>query len=362
MRRPGRPAAEEPQHRTQRRVDVHPRRSPRPTAPRWRHGSRRSSCAPTRRSATSGRCSTRTRRLSAAPGTGPPDGVLEDFEDGIGDWDTWSDESVFGGPTFDWESSTDLPPGNKPAGSDGVGVRAGAATRAPAPVTPGDYSRRRLHDQPGDHRRPGRRRRRATAGLRPQRRDRARLRRRHGPGQRRTAAPFETVPAAAYVFNEPSVLATAAAGNTNPLAGAGRLHRHRRRRRSSATGARRSSTSTELGVAIGDTIKVRFAVGRDGCGGVFGWWVDNVKVTTCKVLAASTTAAVHVPEPSTFGSASSINVTVSGGSGTPTGSGHRQGGRHHHRHGHPRRCRQGHGGAASVDAGRSAQPDRHLRG
>ncbi len=77
---------------------------------------------------------------------------------------------------------------------------------------------------------------------------------------------------------------------------------------------------TELGVDIGDTIEVRFAVGRDGCGGVFGWWVDNVKVTTCKVLAASTTAAVHVPEPSTFGSASSINVTVSGGSGTPTGS------------------------------------------
>jgi len=30
-------------------------------------------------------------------------------------------------------------------------------------------------------------------------------------------------------------------------------------------------------------------------------------------------AAVHVPEPSTFGSASSIDVTVSGGSGTPTG-------------------------------------------
>ena len=29
---------------------------------------------------------------------------------------------------------------------------------------------------------------------------------------------------------------------------------------------------------------------------------------------------MHVPEPSTFGSASSVNVTVSGGVGTPTGS------------------------------------------
>ena len=37
------------------------------------------------------------------------------------------------------------------------------------------------------------------------------------------------------------------------------------------------------------------------------------------VLVASTIGAVHTPEPSTYGSASAISVTVSGGTGTPTG-------------------------------------------
>ena len=41
----------------------------------------------------------------------------EDFEEGIGDWDL-AGESVFGGETMDWETSTDLPEGNAPAGSE----------------------------------------------------------------------------------------------------------------------------------------------------------------------------------------------------------------------------------------------------
>jgi hypothetical protein len=36
--------------------------------------------------------------------------------------------------------------------------------------------------------------------------------------------------------------------------------------------------------------------------------------------AAATVTATHVPDPSTYGSASSVNVTVAGASGTPTGS------------------------------------------
>ena len=144
------------------------------------------------------------------------------------------------------------------------------------------------------------------------------------------------------MFNEPTVLATAAAGSTNPLKG-----------QPGFTGTDGGKTQSDWGtsiidlsdpalaVALGDTIKVRFAVGRDGCGGVFGWWVDNVKVTTCKTGLAATVAAAHTPEPSTFGSASSVNVTVSGSGGTPTGSGDREGGPDHPRHGQPGRCRQG---------------------
>jgi hypothetical protein len=33
---------------------------------------------------------------------------------------------------------------------------------------------------------------------------------------------------------------------------------------------------------LGDTIQLRFDMGRDGCGGLFGWYVDNVVVSTCK--------------------------------------------------------------------------------
>ena len=31
----------------------------------------------------------------------------------------------------------------------------------------------------------------------------------------------------------------------------------------------------------GDTIQIRFDIGRDGCGGIDGWYVDNVKVVVC---------------------------------------------------------------------------------
>jgi hypothetical protein len=140
----------------------------------------------------------------------------------------------------------------------------------------------------------------------------------------KNAGPFTVVPAAAYDFNAPSVLATTADGSTDPLQGLPGF-----------TGTDGGSVVSQWGTsiidltdpslgaaapALGDSIKVRFAVGRDGCGGVSGWWVDNVKVTTCKTVAAPTVAATHVPEPSTFGSASSINVSVTGSAGTATGS------------------------------------------
>ena len=125
------------------------------------------------------------------------------------------------------------------------------------------------------------------------------------------------VPADAYVFNEPSVLATTAREAPTRCRG-GRIHRHRRWQDSSQWGTSIIDLSA-VGAACGGTINVRFAVGRDGCGGVFGWWVDNVKVTTCKTAGDRDRSAAHQPEPSTFGSASAVDVTVSGGGGTPTG-------------------------------------------
>ena len=81
-----------------------------------------------------------------------------------------------------------------------------------------------------------------------------------------------------------------------------------------------------LNVKSGDKIQFRLDIGRDGCGGITGWWVDNMKVTICKV--ATKVEAAHVPEPSKAGQASSAKVTVSrdGSTGTaPTGPGTRCG-------------------------------------
>jgi hypothetical protein len=124
---------------------------------------------------------------------------------------------------------------------------------------------------------------------------------------------FETVPATAYVFNEPTVLADEDAGNTNPLAGEDGF--------TGTDGGKIVSdwgTSIidleELGVASGDDIQVQFAIGRDGCGGVVGWYVDNVAVTTCveAPIATPVVEATHAPEPVAYGSNHAVNVTVSG--------------------------------------------------
>jgi Zn-dependent metalloprotease len=133
-------------------------------------------------------------------------------------------------------------------------------------------------------------------------------------------APFTAVPTAAYIFNAPGTLLPPAAGNTNPMAG-----------EAAFTGSDGGTNTTAFGTSIidlaalgakaGDSVQVRLDIGRDGCGGVSGWWVDNLKLSICK-LAVKVTAA-HVPEPSKFGKASDVNVTVArdGNTGpTPTGT------------------------------------------
>ena len=38
----------------------------------------------------------------------------------------------------------------------------------------------------------------------------------------------------------------------------------------------------KVGVHRGDKVRLRFDMGRDGCNGSDGWYVDNVKVQVCK--------------------------------------------------------------------------------
>ncbi|MDX6371213.1 MAG: trimeric autotransporter adhesin, partial [Nocardioidaceae bacterium] len=133
---------------------------------------------------------------------------------------------------------------------------------------------------------------------------------------------YTLVPTAAYVFNKPNAkLLTLAQGNTNPMQNQDAFT-------GTDGGEARGSWGTSqvdltaAGVHPGDTVAFRLDVGRDGCGGVDGWYVDNVVLTVCK--AASTITATHTPEPVVQGSTSQVKVSVRRGPSTvganPTGT------------------------------------------
>lgn len=100
---------------------------------------------------------------------------------------------------------------------------------------------------------------------------------------------FTLVPQGSYIFNAPSDQlrdAPPADQNTNPKAG-----------EMAWSGADPEvpafgTTIIDLSslVAPGDTFKIRFDFGKDGCGGNQGWYVDNVRVYNCPVLAPPTLA------------------------------------------------------------------------
>jgi len=91
---------------------------------------------------------------------------------------------------------------------------------------------------------------------------------------------WQLVKAADFVYNPYNMtLATAAAGNTNPLAG-----------QAAFSGSDGGSVSGSWGRSIinlapyagpNDKVKLRFEMGQDGCGGTYGWYVDDVTVYRC---------------------------------------------------------------------------------
>jgi hypothetical protein len=93
---------------------------------------------------------------------------------------------------------------------------------------------------------------------------------------------WKLVPAGAWRFNAPnSTLVTAAEGNSNPMEG-----------QPAFTGTDGGivfgswgTSIVDLGAAgakAGDTVRLRFDMGRDGCGGNDGWYLDNVRIVVCK--------------------------------------------------------------------------------
>ena len=76
----------------------------------------------------------------------------------------------------------------------------------------------------------------------------------------------------------------------------------------------------QLGNQGGNTLKLRFLLGTDGAMATEGWYVDDVVVKACTPLPPTTTSLSSSNDPSVFGQGTMLTATVSGGSGTATGS------------------------------------------
>lgn len=80
----------------------------------------------------------------------------------------------------------------------------------------------------------------------------------------------------------------------------------------------------KVGVKAGDKVRLRLDMGRDGCGGLDGWYVDNMQVLDCVQTpagtVATTTTAAGEPKKVKRGKPFDVAVQVSAGSTTPTGT------------------------------------------
>jgi Zn-dependent metalloprotease len=84
---------------------------------------------------------------------------------------------------------------------------------------------------------------------------------------------------AAFTFNKPTRLAPAEAGNTNPMAGEPAFTGTDGGEVTGSWG--QSQVNLAKAGVRGGRLQLRFDMGRDGCGGIDGWYVDNVRVTVC---------------------------------------------------------------------------------
>jgi hypothetical protein len=205
----------------------------------------------------------------------------EDFEDGLNGW-TASQEVVFrGGFGMPWEASTSAP-----------GDHAGGVAYGPAPDRgecsngSGDFSSRDSITGPAVS---------IPAGS-----GTPRLAFEHYVSTESgydggnvkvsvNGGEFTLIPAAAYTFNAPSKIFDAST-NTNPMAGedgftgtdGGEIV---------GTWGTSQVDLAKAGVNAGDTVRFRFDIGRDGCGGLDGWYVDNIEVATCLGTPVATGSA-----------------------------------------------------------------------
>ncbi|MCR1783183.1 M4 family metallopeptidase [Nocardioides carbamazepini] len=126
------------------------------------------------------------------------------------------------------------------------------------------------------------------------------------------APEFELVPDRAWLYNAPGgELESAAAGNTNPMAG-----------ETAFTGADGGLPTGQWGHSAidlsmlakpGDTVQFRFDFGMDGCNGNDGWYVDNVAVSICTTPDVAPGTATVSPKASAKKGTVTIMINTAGG-------------------------------------------------
>jgi len=214
---------------------------------------------------------------------------LEDFESGLDIW-TLTNQGVYSGwPNLDWTQASTLPGGRLGSAAFGIDLDAGNCD-----ADGGDISGVQ-HMESSDIVIP------AGVGTSP------RLAFDHyvateagwDGGNLKVSingGPFTVVPPSAFTFNPyNTTLETAAAGNTNPLAGQpgfsgtnGGIH--------FGSWGQSQIDLTALGIAPGDIIRLRYDMGADGCTGNDGWYVDDVQAYTCEVTPPDCSAAFASPD------------------------------------------------------------------
>ena len=204
----------------------------------------------------------------------------EDFEDGLAGWGTEQQVVFTGGFGAPWEASTDAP------GDHAGGVAVGPAPdRGECSNGAGDFSSRDSIISPvvtvpaGDQ------------AVRMAFEHYVSTESGYDGGNVKISingGAYTVVPASAYLFNKPTKL-TDASTNTNPLAGQEGFTGTDGGEIGGSWGTSQVDL-TKAGVKAGDKVTFRFDIGRDGCGGLEGWAVDNIEVVTC-VLAAPAPAA-----------------------------------------------------------------------
>jgi Zn-dependent metalloprotease len=213
---------------------------------------------------------------------------LENFEAGLGNW-TLSNQGVYSGwPDFDWTQATPLPGGRSGSAAFAADPDIGSCNGGDEDVSGTMYMESPAITIPAN-----------SDGS-------TRLAFDHYVATEATVdggnlkisingGPYVLVPSSAYTFNPyNTTLLTAAAGNTNPLAGQPAF--------SGTDGGqpRGSWGQSQLilaraGVLPGDTIRLRYDFGMDGCGGIDGWYVDDVNVHSCQVTVPVCSGAVASP-------------------------------------------------------------------